>query len=279
MEDIAVGVDGSAQAATALGWAGRIAARTSAQILAINAYKPPYAELSPEDHSRRLAERELELTDRWVLPAREAGATVRTVVRGGDARGTVMSVAEAQAVDLLVLGRTGAGGGPGFLHLGSVVEHAAHHTSLPLAVIPAACPSTLERIVVGVDGSSGSIAAVSWVADIAPVFGASVVAVHVHEPYMEWTPSTSPKNWRRDVEGHIEEWTEPLTEAGVPVIAVAQRDVHPADGLLGVTAARHADLLVLGTRGLGGHVGLRAGGVALKVLHRAGIPLVLVPAK
>ncbi len=279
MEHIAVGVDGSVPAATALGWAGRMAALTGADVLAINAFKAPYAELSPEDHSRLFAERESEVADRWVLPARDAGATVRTVVHGGDARGSVMSVAEAEAVDLLVLGRTGSGGGPGFLHLGSVVEHAAHHTSLPLAVIPAACPGTLERIVIGVDGSPGSSAAVSWVTEIAPAFGASVVAVHVHEPYMEWTPSTSPKNWRRDVERHIEEWTEPLTEAGVPVIPVAQRDVHPADGLLGVTAARHADVLVLGTRGLGGHVGLRAGGIALKVLHRAGIPLVLVPAQ
>ena len=119
----------------------------------------------------------------------------------------------------------------------------------------------------------------AWVAEVAPALKASVVAVQVEEPYFEWTPVSSPDNWRRDVERNIKDWTSQLAESGVSVLALAQRDLHPADGLIGVATARHADLLVIGTRGVGGFTGLRAGGVALKVLHRASLPLVLVPGK
>jgi nucleotide-binding universal stress UspA family protein len=276
---VAIGVDGSSIARDALLWGSKLAVGLGAEVLAVNCFRPPYAELSPKDHDRLLAEREKALGGPWTASAREVGADVSTVVGQGDPRTTLLSIAEAEGVDLLVLGRTGAGGGPGFLHLGSVVEHAAHHSSIPLAVVPAGWSGPVERIVVGVDGSPESLAAVAWVAKIAPALNTAVMAVTVKEPFVEWTPATSPDNWRRDVEHHIAEWTAPITESGVSVLTVAQRDLHPADGLLGVATARHADLLVIGTRGLGGFAGLRAGGVALKVLHHASLPLVLVPGK
>ena len=72
-------------------------------------------------------------------------------------------------------------------------------------------------------------------------------------------------------------WAAPIEEAGVPVTPVAVRNVRPADGLLLAAAEHEADLLVVGTRGLGGFSGLRIGGTALRLLHRAELPLVAVP--
>lgn len=279
IERIAVGTDGSAMAGAALRWAAQLAKPSGAEVIAINAFANPYSEVRPETHDRLLAERRDLMAGPWIAPAVTAGASVRSVVRTGDPRDVVLRVAEEEAADLVVLGRTGAGGGPGFLHLGSVVEHTAHHTATPLAVIPASDTHEIGRIVIGVDGSEESRRAIDWVGEVAPMVAAEVVAVEVEEPILEWTPSTSPENWRRDAERRIEERTAPLTEAGLTVAAVAQRDLHPADGLLGVAGARHGDLLVVGTRGLGGFSGLRAGGVALKVLHRANLPVVLVPAE
>lgn len=276
---IAVGTDGSAVGAAALRWAAQLANASGAEILAINAYQNPFSEMHPENRDRLVAEREDRMDGPWIAPAVSTGAPVRSIVVHGDPRSVLLDVAEAEAADLIVLGRTGAGGGPGFLHLGSVVEHAAHRTSIPLAVIPASDAHQIERIVVGVDGSTASLGAVRWAGEVARVLGASVVAVEVEEPYMEWTPATSPANWRRDAERRIEEWTAPLTETGLSVTVVAQRDLHPADGLLGVAGAQQGDLLVLGTRGTGGFTGLRAGGVALKVVHKANLPVVLVPAE
>jgi nucleotide-binding universal stress UspA family protein len=279
MKQLIVGADGSEVAGDAVAWSGRLAAALGAEVLAVNCFRPSYSEMPPEVHDHLLADCERALAESWVVPAVEAGAEVRTVVREGDPRDQLMAVAEDEGADLLVLGRTGIGGGPGFLHLGSVVEHAAHRYSGPLAVIPTGWSRGIERIVVGVDGSEGSRSAIAWVADIAPALHASVIAVQVQEPLVEWTPATSPDNWRRDVERHIDEWTAPLRESGVSAESVAQENLHPADGLLGVARARGGDLLVVGTRGLGGFTGLRTGGVALKVLHHASLPLALIPAR
>ena len=269
VERIAVGVDGSPVATSALRWASGIAASTGAEVLAVNAYQNPYIEVRPEEHNRLIGEREQALTGVWLAPAFAAGVAAKGLVEPGDPRDVLMSVAHAEAADLLVLGRTGAGGGPGFLHLGSVVEHAAHHTTLPLAVIPDGSVTSIGTIALGVDGSSESLGAVEWMGELAPALGASVVAIHVDE--------TTEKSSRADIERMVATWTEPLTELGVAVEPVVQRDLHPADALLGVAAARGGDLLVIGARGLGGFTGLRAGGVALKVLHRARLPLVMIP--
>jgi nucleotide-binding universal stress UspA family protein len=68
-----------------------------------------------------------------------------------------------------------------------------------------------------------------------------------------------------------------LASAGVAVDTVVEEELHPADGLLGAVDDHDGDLLVVGARGARGFVGLRAGGVAMKVLHRAGVPIVLIP--
>jgi nucleotide-binding universal stress UspA family protein len=106
---------------------------------------------------------------------------------------------------------------------------------------------------------------------------ADVVAVAVQEPYLEWTPRSTRNSWRGDIEQEIEQWIAPISATGVAVTSIVERDLHAANGLIGVASAHHGDLLVIGTRGAGGFTGLRLGGVAMKVLHGVAIPLVLVP--
>jgi nucleotide-binding universal stress UspA family protein len=268
MERFMIGLDGSRASEAALRWASRLAVDSGAELLAVYANGSRPSEVPPSDPAR-------ELLGEWTRPAEELGVTVRTEVLDGDPRSALSDRVMADPPDLLVLGRSGRGGGPGFLHLGSVVEHAAHHTPCPLAVIPPDSGVAVRRIVVGVDGPDSP--AVAWCAEFAAATGAEVLAVSVQEPIAEWTPAWDARNWRREVEREIAEWTAPIVDAGVEVTPIASENLHPADGLLGVASARDADLLVLGTRGAGGFVGLRFGGVAMKVLHGASLPLVLVP--
>ncbi len=277
MDRLAVGVDGSNASRAALRWTAVLAAATGAEVVAVNAWSPGSDETEHATFDRPLDERRASIEAGWSGPATELGVELRGVVGAGDPRQIVSALAEAEGAELLVLGRTGASGGPGFLHLGSLVEYVAHHTPLPLAVVPAGSTCRFDRIAVGVDGSTESLTALDWVAAIAGPLGSTVVAVQVEEPFLEWTPANSPDNWRRGVERQLEEWTEPLREAGIAVDVVAKRDLRPVDGLLGAASRRHSDLLVVGTRGRGGFTGLRAGGVALQVLHRAELPVVLVP--
>jgi nucleotide-binding universal stress UspA family protein len=276
METIVVGFDRSHSSPSVARWAGDAAARVGAELVVVHALADLQAETSPEDLEHLVSQRVEAVEQAWPDAASAGGARTRILVRPGDPREILGQVADEEDADLVVLGRSGQGGGPGLLHLGSVVEYAAHHWPRPLAVIPSH-PGTVERIALGVDGSPDSLAAVRWCAAVAPAFGAEVVAINVEEPVAEWTPASSPENWRRGAEHRIEEWTAPLSAVGVKVQAVVQRDLRPADALLGVTSAVGSDLLVVGMRGVGGFTGLRVGGVALKVLHRASLPLVLVP--
>lgn len=277
MDRITVGVDVSDAANGALSWAVSLASESGAEVVAANCFRHPYAEINQLARERLVEERKATLSELRTAPGAHHETKVKSVVVEGDPRNALLAMAEADAADLLVLGRTGAGSGPGFLHLGSVVEHIAHHTSIPLAVIPPGWTGVPKRIVVGVDGSAGSHDALSWVAEIATSLGSTIVVVQVAEPQVEWTAASGPESWRRNVERHIEQWTAPLEKLGVPVLPIAKQDLHPVDGLLGVAAAQHGDLVVVGTRGVGGFPGLGVGGVALKVLHHVGVPMVLVP--
>ncbi len=258
-------------------WAGRVATACGSDVVAVHCFVPPWSEVSPEDHDRLVGERRAALEAEWTEPATESGAVVRSVVKDGDPRDILLGVARTEDAELVVVGREGQAGSPGFLHIGSVAEHLAHHVDRPLAVVPASGTNPIQRIVIGLDGSAASNAAVQWCIPVAKAFGADVVAVTVIEPYPERSGATTlPRRQRAGLQ--LAEWTTPLTEAGIAVELVVQGDLHPADGLLGTATARGGDLIVIGTRGLGGFSGLRVGGVAMKVLHRATAPLVLVPA-
>ena len=271
-----VGVDGSAAAAAALRWAGRLAAAAGAEVIAVNSYEIPMSEVRPETHDRLFADREAVLAA-WIGSAVDEGVSVRAVLKQGDPRDVLLREAENADAGLVVLGRTGQSGGPGFLHLGSVVEHAAHHCRQPLAVIPSAVLGPIARIVLGVDGSTESLEALNWCTELAKVTKASAAVVVVKDPDRAFRPRTTPEQWRHDVECQLDEWVEPLVAAGIVTDRILQSDTHPADGLLGVASASDGDVLVIGTKGAGGIADVRIGGVAMKVLHKASLPLVLVP--
>ncbi len=54
----------------------------------------------------------------------------------------------------------------------------------------------VKRLVVGVDGSAGSAAAVAFCATLAPLLTATVVAVYADEPLVEWVSGSSARSWR-----------------------------------------------------------------------------------
>ena len=274
---VVVGIDRSKASEQAMEWAARLATATGDQLVAVHAQRRPYAEIAPAEAERMLVERREIIEREWLRPATELGLEPRTVVAEGDPRALLLGTADERDADLVVLGRSGAGGDPGFLHLGSVVEHAAHHVTRPLAIVPADVDRPVRRILLGVDGSPESAAAIEWCAGVAGPLGATVEAVTVEEPPAEWTPAWSDENWRRGAERDIQEWVAPLTDAGVPVECVVVEELFPVDGLLHTAERDDVDLVVIGTRGAGGFTGLRFGGVAMRALHRAERPLVLVP--
>lgn len=277
MKTIVVGADGSAGAANAMRWASRLASTTGAELVVMTGFAPRDSEFPPSRIETLLAERQAEL-ETWSQAAQLGSVPLRTVVERGDPRIGILAVAEREGADLIVVGRAGTSAGPGLFHIGSMAEYLAHHSNRPLAVIGGAVNLTVRSVLVGVDGSEPSHAALRWVRELAAVSEKRIVAAAVEEPYLEWTPETSPENWRRGTEQRIRnELAVELAEAGLGFTALALRGLNVADALLLAAKDERADIVVVGLRGLGGFSGLRVGGVALKILHRSDRPVVLIP--
>ncbi|MDH4171031.1 MAG: universal stress protein [Acidimicrobiia bacterium] len=276
MKRIVVGADGSPGSANALRWAAHIATSQEAEIVVMTGFVPTESELPPRRVEALLGEQQQRL-EAWSQAARLGTLQVRTVVERGDPRDGILKVAEREQANLIVVGRVGRSAGPGLLHIGSMGEWLAHNSHMPMAIVGGAVNVATRSVLVGVDGSPGSRAALDWVADLAKRVDLRVVAAAVHTPYVEWT-QPDPDTWRTDVERQIrEEFADSLITANVEFDELALRGSNVADVLLQAAQDERTDVIVVGARGLGGFSGLRIGGVALKTLHRADRPVVIIP--
>lgn len=270
---VMVGLDGSGASLDALRWAIRLAEAAGGHVTAVHAFTPNASELSPDYYEVLLAEAERRLA-LWCAAAAPPGPVDSVVVEGDP---DALVAAAAEHADLLVVGTRGAGGFPR-LHLGSVAHHLAHHTTVPLAIVPtSAVRDAVQRIVVGVDGSTGSAAAVAFCATLAPPLAATVVAVHAEEPFAEWVSGSASRNWRRAAEADLRRWVAPIEDNGIPVAVDIDRDIHPIAALCRAIDAEPDTLAVVGTRGLGGITGMRLGRVPIQLVHHTGVAVVMVP--
>lgn len=277
MTRIVVGVDGSAPSVRALHWAATMTRTLDGELIVVNAYVPIQSEKPPGLVERLMAGRTREL-EHWCADALTDIRHKLEVIEG-DPRAALTAAVARHRGDLLVVAATGSSGsGPGFLHLGSVAEYLTHHSSVALAVIPGDAPPEAHRVVVAVDGSQHSLAAVRWLAELASsATELEIVAVAVAEDDRldEETVSAGYSDPEDLVRSN---WAAPLGEREIAFQTVVVRGVAPADGILRVAADHNADLIVLGMRGAGGITGLRLGGVAFKVAHRTDTTtVVLVP--
>jgi nucleotide-binding universal stress UspA family protein len=280
MRRILVGVDGSEASLEALAWATMVARASGAQVVAMNGLVFPYSEIKPET-SQRLRSEQADQLAGWATPLL-ADVPHELEVRPGDPRDAIPAAARDHDADLVVVASSGATGRtPGFLHLGSVAEYLAHHVERSLAIIPPKPSGRLARIVVAVDGSEHSRAAVRWTAELAAAAGAEVTAVAVAEPrspIVEVADDADEDAWRRAAEEVVRaDWAEALRALDRAADVVVTRQGTVPEAILETAATEQADVLVLGARGLGGFTGLRAGGVALAVVHRAELPVIMVP--
>jgi len=195
----------------------------------------------------------------------------------------------SQGAALLVVGARGLGGFQGLL-VGSVSQHCLHHAACPIAIIrPDAALAHgehvehVERVVVGVDGSTAALPALAWGVEEARIRSASLAVVHawqvpavavVASMGLSIDPAVFDEEARRiidDALGRVD--TTGLAGPIERLVACG----GPAPTIL--EAAKGADLIVAGSRGQGGFTGLHLGSVSHHLAHHAASPLVIIPAE
>jgi nucleotide-binding universal stress UspA family protein len=138
----------------------------------------------------------------------------------------------------------------------------------------------IETIVVAHDGSDGSVRALDWAIGLARQTDARLVVVHAWSPLEELgkrKPPCDPKDLHDEALARLrDEWCRPAIEAGTPYEARLIEDL-PVPGLVRAARDAEADLLVCGTRGIGGVKGMVLGSVARELPAKAHRPVTVVP--
>lgn len=138
---------------------------------------------------------------------------------------------------------------------------------------------TIRRILVALDGSDNARRALAWTIELARIVEAEVVAVHAVGLLTKTAEGeTQPSAAHRGeiVELFEQTWCQPLRDAGLPVTAIA-RDGNPVAVVLGAATDLGADLVVLGSRGVGGLPEQLLGSTSHQVAERSSCPVVIVP--
>jgi nucleotide-binding universal stress UspA family protein len=140
-------------------------------------------------------------------------------------------------------------------------------------------------IVVGTDGSETAGKAVLQATELARQVGASISLVSAYEPVsgkrlrdekrevpkdMEWMV-----NPREDVEATLKDAAEEVERAGVKADTFA-REGDAADAILDVAEETHADLIVVGNKGMTGTKRFLLGSVPNKVSHHAPCSVLII---
>ena len=281
-----VGVDGSPGSRSALVWALADAARRGAVLVVLATF--PVEVYWGDPHL---------LDDRHVDTVRsDTEARVEALVE--ELRGTWDVVIEVEvaagppaarlveasgAADLLVVGSRGRGAVRSTV-LGSVALHCVTHASCPVVVVhpQEEMASGRARVVVGLDGSSGSVAALERSLHEATLIAGEVVVLAAYSPESYWSDAYDVvvppiERLREGVSRNAGSIVADVVDAASPGAPPVQLElIEGAAGEVLVRRAVGATLLVVGGRGRGALRGMLLGSVALHCVLHASCPVLVV---
>ncbi|MCW2616140.1 MAG: Universal stress protein [Frankiales bacterium] len=273
---VVVGADGSASSLLALRWAAARARRLGLALEVVHAVALwPYDVRRTADHAAdpHADGRDLVGAALEELGEAVAGLEVRAVVEVSSPAALLLQ--RASSPQCVALGARGRGGFP-HLHLGSTAGQVAAHAPCPVVVVR---DSRGSGVVVGVDGSPASQAAVAFAFDEAEALGEPLTAVHAWLPVyaglgdLPYYDDVRPAG--EDDEALLAESLAGLREQHPDVdVRRSVVSLHPVPALL--EASDGARLLVVGHRGRGGLERLLLGSVSRTLLHHAGCTVAVV---
>jgi nucleotide-binding universal stress UspA family protein len=275
---VVVGVDGSPDAGAAAEYGAWEADHRGLPLRLVHALQPPImygtSVVAAYDTGEPLTDAQAVLREAAEqVRGRYPDLEVATVITAGTPASVLVD--ESRTAALVVVGSRGLGRFEQLL-AGSVSAQVAMHAHAPVVVLrpPARDeqPSAGSGVVVGVDGSTGSAAALAFAFEEAAARGTGLVAVYA------WAVTE-----RRDAAEAQHEADRMLAEAMAgwqekyPEVTVVRRAVPSASPLATlIEEGAHAQLVVVGPRGRGGFASLLLGSVSDGLVRHAHRPVAVV---
>lgn len=287
---VVVGVDGSPGSELALHWAADFAARRGRELQILHGLDlvgasrvlGPYEVIVPplvdavRAHGRALVARA-------VLAAHEVDPELRVSTFMSADTGSELLLERSASAYAVVLGATGDTGTLG--HLGSTLLAVTAHGKGSVIVVrtdPKADNTvrTTGPVVVGVDGSPVSEAAIAAAFFEASERGADLVAVHVWSDWSAGQFASQDASVLLDDFEEVEEVILAERLAGwrekYPDVQVTRRVYFAGPAAQLREWSGHAQLVVVGNRGRGGFLGLLLGSTAHSLVQHAHCPVMVV---
>ncbi|MFN8470853.1 MAG: universal stress protein [Anaerolineae bacterium] len=284
-------LDGSTRSEGALPVATRLALKTEGRLVLVQAIgepKPHAADpVRKQFHDASTAKEYLE---RVSLPISEQGILVTRSVVSHDAAAGILAEARCQKADIIVMTTRGRSGAGRWL-FGSVAEAVLARTTVPIWLVRTESNATTAifdqaapRILVPLDGSRMSEAALPHAKALAQVLHATLTLVHVVIPSTLTTdlelsqgePGVGgPIYGAFEAQMYLEDWVERLRIEGIRA-NTAVRDGPPAREILAACAETDAGLVVMATHGRTGMKRVIMGSVAMDVLRQGKLPVIVV---
>lgn len=293
---ILVGCDGSDHDHDAIALAAAVARQTGGSLILASAADevPRFLSFGPQLLTPEGLQTALRHEADRIL--REAEATLpsavrcrREVVIGDSPAGALYSLAEAEDVDLIVLGSCHRGA-IGRVLAGSVGQQVLDSAPCAAAIAPAGFRERGEPelgvIGVGIDGKPESLAALSAAEALASAAGATLRLISVIAAADLHVPEGSPPDVYEAIEAAAREHAHRVIEeaiasltADVPVVReiVDGRDGPIALSLEAAADAAEIDVLFVGSRGFGPVRRVLLGSVSSQLMTSSTCPVLVVP--
>jgi nucleotide-binding universal stress UspA family protein len=205
-----------------------------------------------------------------------AAAEVEWALQEATVRGAELRVAEGGRLtdvlaDVLIVGDS---------HFEMCPRSASRRGSCPVIVLRGRQRQPLRRIVVGIDGSNASTAALDWAIDEAIRHSAELTVVHAWQRHDRglYSLRTSDRD-RADAQLLLEHAVDHSLERMRPFKCVVGCDLIEGSPSAALTTASNftdVDLLVMGSRGASGFKTMLFGSVAQFVLENADCPVAVI---
>ncbi len=284
---IVVGVDGSDDALRAVRWAATEAHRRGAVLRLVTAL--PWTDdqlvglpgVGQDRYGDQLRAESEKLLVAAVAVATDTvpGIPTEHALVIGSASGVLAD--EAVQAELLVVGDGGRGRVSSLL-AGSVAVAVASHAACPVVVVRGedreSATDPGAPVVVGIDTTPTSEAAIAFAFDAADARHAPLVAVHAWidalndsylAPIVDWEALAEEE--RSYLAERLAGWSEKYPDVAVERIVANARAAHVL-----LELSERAQLVVVGSRGHGELAGLVLGSVSNALVHKAGCPVAVV---